>query len=224
MSDLVSVVIPTRNRPEQAQACVDRCRHVSRGYDVEIIVVTEDMATVRAMAGTSARVCRSETPLTAPQAWHLGAKIAKGDVLVLGADDLWFFHGWVGETLDCMAAFPDGAGVVGFNDLARDGNDLATHWAVHRRFAVEHLGGSLYPPCYRHYFGDNEVNARAKRWERFVWARYAIVEHRHPIFGKANVDSLYLEKQAWFEDDRALFEARAKVNFPNVWQPALAAQ
>jgi glycosyltransferase involved in cell wall biosynthesis len=216
-----TVVMPTRGRAARAAACVERLLHVSRGYDVKVIVVTDDPATMAACMGRDRHVLFQVERTTAPVAWNAGAACATSDVLVLGADDLWFGHGWIGETLDRMQDFPDGAGLIGFNDLARDGRELATHWAVQRAFAQEHLGGILYPPCYQHCFGDNEVTARAKAAGRFIWAQCALVEHRHPAFAKAAVDDLYVEKLQTMDADRALFAWRQEHGFPDTWKPVL---
>lgn len=217
----VSVVVATRGRAGQAAACIERLLHASRGYRVEVIVVTDDPLTFAATDCLATRVILSAERTPAPAGWHQGAALARADVLALGADDLWYGHGWIGETLDRLADFPDGEGLVGFNDLGRDGNELATHWAVSRGFARKHLGGALYPPCYQHYYGDNEVTARAKAAGRFQWAHYALVEHRHPAFGKAAVDAGYALASRVMEADRRLFEQRQAMGFPDVWEPAV---
>jgi glycosyltransferase involved in cell wall biosynthesis len=208
---LVSIILPTRERPEQAQRCVDRFRATTRGYDVELVVVTDDPAT-----GTQGCDLIRTPPMSALDAWNYGATQASGDILVLAADDLWPFHGWLGETLERMADFPDArGGMIGFNDLARDGRALATHWAITRAAAVAWNGGVLVPPCYHHYFCDNEVTARLKRAGRYIWAANAVVEHRHPAWNKAEADALYLSKVPLMDADRAIFEQRQEAGFPD---------
>lgn len=216
-----SVVVPSRGRAQQAAEMVERLLHASRGYRVEVIVVTDDVQTFAATDNLATRVVLQQERTSAPLAWHAGAAVSRADVLVLGADDLWFGHGWLGETLDRLADFPDGEGLVGFNDLARDGNELATHWAVSRTFARKRLGGALYPPCYQHYCGDNEMTARAKAAGRFKWAQFALVEHRHPLFGKAEVDGLYVEKAPMLDADRHLFNWRQEQGWPEAWEGVL---
>lgn len=215
-----SVVMPSRGRAQQAAECVERLLHASRGYRVEVIVVTDDVQTFAATDNLATRVILQRERTSAPMAWHEGAAAARADVLVLGADDLWFGHGWLGETLDRMADFPDGEGLVGFNDLARNGNELATHWAVHRAFARKRCGGALYPPCYQHFCGDDEMTARAKAAGRFTWAQFALVEHRHPLFLKAELDVTYLENGPRLEADRQLFAWRQEQGWPEAWEAA----
>jgi glycosyltransferase involved in cell wall biosynthesis len=213
---VVSVIIPSRERAAQAARCVERCLATSRGYDLEVIAVSDaDPETARLCEAAGARVLLAAERLRAIACWNWGASEALGDVLVLGADDLWFCHGWIGEMLERMAEFPDGDGLVGFNDLHFNGKILATHFAVSRGFAIQHLGGVLVTPSYRHYYCDNEANVRAKRAGRFVWAERCLVEHRHPMNGKATWDSIYESTKPLLEMDKLIYEARARAGFPD---------
>lgn len=208
---LVSIIMPTRERPKQALRCINRFWQTTRGYDVEIIVLTDDPATVAVMP-----MLDLEPRSSALELWNHGARQASGDVLVLAADDLWPFHGWLGETLERMGDFPDArGGMIGFNDLGRDGSALATHWAITRAAAIAWNGGVLVPPCYHHYFVDNEVTERLRRADRYIWATNAIVEHRHPAFGKAQADALYLAKLPLMDVDGAIFRQRQAAGFPD---------
>lgn len=217
----VSVILPSRERPEQLRKCIERLFHTalwSTQYDLEVVgVVDGDPATEQVLHafGPPVQVLSSPERMGALLAWNWGVSAATGDVLVLAADDVWFYHGWLNEALDRLAELPNGDGLVGFNDLARDGNELATHFLVSRRFAVEHLGGCLVTPRYHHYFCDNEANERAKRAGRFVWAFNAVVEHRHAAWGKAPVDGVYSAVSGWLDEDRNLFMARQAAGFPD---------
>lgn len=219
----VSVILPTRERPEQARRCLERLWQTAVGYDVEAVaVVDQDESTVAAISGAGlGRVIALPERVGAVRAWNIGATAASGDVLVLAADDLWWFHGWVGEMLEQMARFPTGDGMVGFNDLAQDGNILATHYAVSRRFAIEHFGGVLVCPHYRQYFVDNEATARARRANRYIWAQNAVVEHRHPCWRKAELDGLYTASSQFMKVDGETFVRRRTAGFPNDYDAVL---
>ncbi len=219
---MVSVVLPTKGRAAQAARCVERFLQTSRGYGVEVVVVTdEDPETVAACRDSGALVLDPPVSRGAIWAWNFGAAIAEGDVLVLGADDLWPMHGWCGEMLERMAAFPEGDGLVGFNDLARRGEELATHYAMSRRYCARYNGGVLACPKYRHFYIDNEANARAKRAGRFVWAEFAVLEHRHPAWQKAPVDAGYAARQPWIDGDAQTFFERAQAGFPDDFDPVV---
>lgn len=214
---LVSIILPTRERPEQARRCIDRFWQTTRGYDVEVIALTDDpqMHVTEGRPGSCLLRFVDERK-TALELWNMGAELANGDILVLAADDVWPFHGWLGETLERMADFPDArGGMIGFNDLGRDGRALATHWAITRAAAIAWNGGVLVPPVYHHFFCDNEVTERLKRAGRYIWASNAVVEHRHPAWNKGQVDALYLNKVPLLDVDRATFERRQAADFPD---------
>jgi hypothetical protein len=65
---------------------------------------------------------------------------------------------------------------------------------------------------YRHNFVDDEIVTAAK--QRGVWqmALGSVVEHLHPVFGKAEDDEVYqLGKSCW-EADWELFKQRRAAN------------
>lgn len=218
----VSVVMPTQARAEQAVRCVERLRQTARGYDLEVVAVADDdEVSAAALAPVADAVILTPGRVGPVAGWNLGAEVASGDVLVLGADDLWAFHGWVGEMLERMAEFPDGDGMVGFNDLAQDGDVLATHYAVSRRFAREHFGGVLVCPHYQSYYVDVEATARGKRAGRYTWAQNAVLEHRHWLWRKAACDGLYVERAPLMATDEALFRRRMLAGWPDDFERVL---
>lgn len=226
----VSVILPSSWRVERLVSCVERLWATVRGFDVECIVVTEDedsSTALRSAQNDRLRVVElpqwfGEWRPRALEAWNLGASVATGTVLVLGADDLWWFHGWIGEMMEQMAGLPDGEGMVGFNDLHHDGNRLSTHFAVGRQFAIETLGGCLVCPRYQHYYVDQEAMARAKRAGRFTWASNAVVEHLHPVFKTAPTDRLYEGTKRFFDADSEMFLARARLGWPDDFEAVIA--
>lgn len=77
----------------------------------------------------------------------------------------------------------------------------------------------MYCPAYRHYFGDMEITVRARRDGYLAYAEDAVVEHLHPLWDKAEGDEIYSLAQSFYEDDKAVYEAREKEGFPNVHKP-----
>lgn len=233
MDRRVSVVIPSTGRLAQLADCVERLWATSRGFDVECIVVTDDPKTWQWGSGVVGQHGHGTLRMLqlsdqngawrprALEAWNLGAGWSTGTVLVLGADDLWWFHGWIGEMMETMAEFPDGEGMVGLNDLAHDGNKLSTHFAVGREFARQHFGGVLVCPQYHHFYVDQEAMQRAKRAGRFVWAQNAVAEHVHPDLRKAETDELYERTRVFLEEDGDLFFRRAQAGWPDDFRPTI---
>jgi hypothetical protein len=220
----VSVIIPTRDRAQQAEACMRQYRLTTAGCCVEIIAVIEadDHVSAAVLAGVADKVLRYSGPRSALAAWNLGASDAAGDVLVLGADDTWPHDGWLDAALAALATLPDGDGLVGFNDGTRtDGATFAGHFMVSRQFAIDHLGGVLLPPVYHHYYCDQEACQRAQRAGRYAYSAGALVEHRHPDFGKAERDAIYQYAAPFMAEDRALYLQRQAAGFPDDFPPVL---
>lgn len=136
--------------------------------------------------------------------------------MFLVGDDVLFQPGWLDHAQ--YVAHQYGGEVVGTNDLGNPrvmAGDHATHLLVSRRYVAETgatFDGAPDLVCgpYGHWFVDDELVAAAK--ERGVWqmALGSIIEHMHPLFGKGQVDEVYIKGQSSAEADRALFEQRAR--------------
>jgi len=131
--------------------------------------------------------------------------------LLLVGDDVKFHKGWLDQAM--ATAAETGAAVVGTNDLGNPAvlaGAHATHMLIRRRY-VEKSGASLDGPgivChegYRHWYVDNEIVELARK--RDVWAPClaAHIEHLHPLFGKGEVDEVYMIGQRAVEADKALW-------------------
>jgi hypothetical protein len=112
------------------------------------------------------------------------------------------------------------ASVVGTNDLANArvlAGEHATHLLIRRSY-VDDVGSSWDGPKilahegYRHNFVDDELVTAAK--QRGVWqmALGSVVEHHHPVFGKADDDDVYQLGQSFWETDWELYKQRLEAN------------
>ena len=136
----VSVVMPTLGRAAQAARCIRGLFETASGYAVECIVVcrtddTETPAAVRDIPGVIVLQRDQDDPITA---WNQGAEIARGEWLVLGADDVVFGRGLAAS---CVRS---GDGWQGFH---WPGRRQLLH-ALFRRAGA--LGGALHgePPAF----------------------------------------------------------------------------
>lgn len=132
----------------------------------------------------------------------------------LCGDDVRFHPGWLDHALD--AARRTGAKVVGTNDLANSRatrGDHATHMLIAADY-IRDVGASWDGPgvvChegYRHWFVDDEIVTAAK--QRGVWTPClaSVVEHLHPIAGKAADDDVYRLGRSEADADRRRFTRR----------------
>jgi hypothetical protein len=134
-------------------------------------------------------------------------------VFVTG-DDVTFRAGWLDHA---QAVAGDRFHVVGTNDLSNPrvtSGEHATHMLIRRSY-IDETGASWDGPknvChegYRHWYVDDEMVLASK--QRNVWAMAlgSVVEHHHPLFGKADNDEVYELGQSFSAQDRKLFEERA---------------
>lgn len=213
---MVSIIIPSLNRPLQLQRCIHRLIETSQSHLIEIICVldTGDDDSAHAVSQLAVEVLAVTAGASPVEKWNAGASIAKGGHLVFAADDLYWGMGWLAKAVQALSVL-GGSGMVGFNDLAQDGNALATHFLVTRDYAVGSWGGVLAVPHYRSYFCDVEATERAIRDNRYIFAEDAIVEHRHYLWGKAAVDSTYRLSERNIVSDKAIYHRRRERGFPN---------
>ena len=214
MTPVISFIFPTR-RPDRLAVALASFHDTTATYDVEALVVA-DLPDVHEALNGMAHLCVTE-PLTAPQAWNLGAAASKAQWFGLGADDLLFHPGWL-EAVWPLLQEP--WGIIGLDDGADSFNRLgwATHWLVSRNFCLTHMGGVMVPPVYAHGMVDVEVCQLAQRLGLFTYAPDALVEHLHPDWDKAERDALY---ERDLRDDKRLFNIRAYRGFPVTWEPQL---
>jgi hypothetical protein len=131
-------------------------------------------------------------------------------------DDCRFHPGWLDQQQ--LIARLYNAKVIGSNDLANqrviDG-DHATHWMISREY-IDEVGASWDGPGivahegYRHWFVDDEIVTAAKVRGVFQSALGAVIEHFHPIAGKAEMDEIYEKNDRYASQDQDLFVKRAK--------------
>lgn len=138
-------------------------------------------------------------------------------ILVVG-DDVVFRPGWLDHAQHVAKAYH--AEVVATNDLANPrvmAGEHATHPMISRHY-IEEEGASWDGPgvvChegYRHWFCDDEIVAKARQRGVFQAALGAIVEHYHPISGKADMDEVYERNDRYASQDRDLFRKRLAAN------------
>lgn len=136
--------------------------------------------------------------------------------LFVVGDDVRFHPGWLSNALGHAAHFS----VIGTNDLCTGRvvtGQHATHFLIARDY-VDTVGASWDGPgvvChegYRHWFVDDELVGAAK--QRGVWfpALCSIVEHLHPLVGKAVEDDVYELGRRHAAQDQQTFTERAKAH------------
>jgi len=219
---MVSVLLATTGRPDMAEACVSRVLQTTEGHEVEVVAAVDaDPVTADRLLELGAEVAYSPTLRGPSRAWNAALGKARGDQLVLAADDLEWGEGWLTEALAALEGFPGGWGFVGFND-GHWGAELSTHFLVSRRLIVEEFGGVIAWECYHHSFNDLEANERARRAGRYVWCEGAFVYHRHWIFGERPQDETDARLLGLHEESERRYHERRAAGFPNDFEAVIA--
>lgn len=204
------VIVPMLGRAEQVPrlvaslaASTDRARPL-------FVVTDTDTAVLNAV--------RDHDHMIVPPARRgdYGRKINTGithsnePLIFTGAIDLHFHPGW----LDIAQAHLDERiQVVGTNDLTNERTAVghSTHTLVTRDYTARGLiDGQKGLLCeqYLHEYVDDEMIGTAQRRRAYAHAPDAIVEHLHPMAGKAEWDATYLAMRDRMRQDRLLFTRR----------------
>lgn len=215
--ETISVVCPTRNRPEllrrlwqsakdTASVMPEFCTYIDND-DVLSVPVCQELGIKY----------RQGAPKVYTQNYNEAAVSATGSIFFDVADDFIFREkDW---DLKVIAEFDKSDDklilVHGFDGT--EGPENATHFFVHRHW-VDTLG-YLFPPYFRWANADVWMTRVAKMIGRQVYLEVILAEHMHLCQGKAKIDSTYAEasdrirKYAWADiaDYHSLAERKADI-------------
>lgn len=207
------VIIPVYRRPANAApfmasltASTDKARALA--------VATEgDDDTITAWREAGADVLTVDAVPFAPKV-NAGYRATDEPWLFVCGDDVAFHPGWLDQAQ--QLANVTGAHLVATNDQLNQAVRMgrhATHPLIRRTWIDTHGAswdgpGTVTHEGYRHWWVDNEWTAVARQAGVFAYAPLAVVEHLHPLAGKAAIDDVYELGQKQADADRALFEKR----------------
>ena len=210
----VTVIVPVVDRPQNAEPFM-RSLHASTGL-ATVIAVTEadDVETQDAWLKAGAGLVLSTDVKSFADKVNEAVQHVNTSRLFIVGDDVRFHRGWYDEAL--QVAKSQRCDVVGTNDLFNPrvlAGEHATHMLISTDYVLEQ-GASWDGPgkvChggYRHWFVDDEIVTVAKQRNTFTVALGSIVEHLHPLAGKADDDEVYRKGQRHAEKDKVLFFTR----------------
>lgn len=211
MAELV-VVIPSRRRPAAVAELAQQCQRTCTADTVLLVVVDQDDPTLpeyQAPAGTTVHFTWAPPDSGHVGAINWGASVALDGfapyaIAKLDDDHRPRTHGW--DSLLLAELRDMGTGIAYGNDLLQ-GKNLPTAPVISADIVT--ALGYMGPPSLRHLYVDNfwaELGAQA---ECLRYAPNVIVEHLHPIAGKAEWDEGYRRANApeAYEQDSAAYEA-----------------
>lgn len=213
---MISILLATADRPEMVEAFIGSLKDTTKGHEIELVAAVDgDADSALTLQRAGAIVDYREKHRGCSRAWNDALALSTGDPVVLAADDLHFEDGWLDAALAKLAEFPEGWGMVGFND-GHHGEELSTHYLMSRRFVVEVLGGVVAWPCYGHSFNDTEANERARAADRYAWCEEARVGHSHWLFGGRPMDETDNRAIGAHAESERIFKQRQAEGFPDI--------
>lgn len=211
-----AVVVPVLNRPQNARPFVESLR-ASTGL-ARIVPVIE-AGDPESWAAWVAMGCEPllATGHTFAEKVNQGARETGEPWVLIVGDDVRFHPGW----LDAAEfAGGDRFDVVGTNDMGLADvirGDHATHILIRRTY-IDEVGASWDGPGlvahegYAHWFVDNEIVTAAKQRDTWISAGRSVIEHLHPLWGKAPEDDTYRHGQSSRFTDEDLYRQRLADN------------
>lgn len=198
MTPKVAILIPAM-RPQLIGALVENIQQVTpEPHHIYVMTNVEEVR--EALEPYDVTVWMDEL-----QSWgrRLNAMYLRTDepYMFLGADDIWFWEGWLRPAL---AQIQGANGVVTVNDQMNPSGTLAL---VSREYIDSESGcmdqpGVIIHPGYRHNYSETELFLTAKYRGRWSYCIQSIVEHRHFLIGAAEIDDVYQIGIDHYGDDK----------------------
>lgn len=222
---MISIILPTCHRPNVLRNMLNSFKETTRGYDVEVIaMIDDDKESANIAVDYGCFLDYSKSRRNVLYLWNEGLRLCSGDLIHPAMDDLIYHEDWLKYGLESHAEKLGSCGVIGFNDLAYNGNtQVATQFMFDREYCRKYMGGVIAPPVYNYLWIDVEINERAKMAGKFYWDERAIVEHRHSAHGKREYDEHdeWKDKNQIAQKDKEIFEDRRARGFPLEWTPMI---
>lgn len=207
-----AVIVPVLNRPANARPFVESLRASTGLARIVPVIEADDVESWDAWLEMGVLPLLADGHTFAEKV-NQGARETDEPWLLIVGDDVRFHPGWLDAA---QFAAGDRYDVVGTNDMGNPRvvrGEHATHILLRRSY-VEKVGASWDGPGivahegYRHWFVDDEIVTCAKQRDTWVSAGASIIEHLHPLWGKAVEDDTYLHGQESRFTDEALWQQR----------------
>lgn len=208
----LTILVPVLGRPHRVAPFLDSARKGTPGAEVLFIADPADYGTHDALEAAGAEWFTVEGGYA--KKINEGVRRSSSPLIFTAADDLDFHSGWFAKAKACLG---DGIEVVGVNDLCAArvmAGEHATHFLMTRAYAeTPCLDASPGPfsESYTHWYCDDELVATARYRNAIAFATDAVVEHLHPMVGKAEDDATYQLGRKNRKLDQKMFKRRSSL-------------
>lgn len=195
----LSVLLPTRQRPQQLVRMTDSIRETARlPENLEVVVYVDDDddsydGVDLGLKTTWVRGPRSHEGLVNLSVmWNRCYAASSGDILMHCGDDIIFRSpDWDVVVRSAFEAVEDKILFAFGRDGIQDANNFGTHGFIHRRW-IDAVG-YLFPPLFVSDYNDTFLNDVSKLIGRHQPIEI-YTEHMHYIAGKADIDQNTAER------------------------------
>lgn len=212
------VRMPTRGRPALALEALAAYRNKAGcAVQIEVVIDSDDetMQSAEVLQRLHALECTvtSEFYLSKIEAVN-GGRVKEWDVLLLASDDMVpVADDYALRVLAAMEQhWPHLDGALYFDD-GFQGRGLCTLPIIGRRLYNQF--GYVYHPHYKSLFCDLEQTELWTQLGRLTYVDEKIIEHRHHIWGKAEIDATYERNDALEGVDKETYERRKALCQPH---------
>lgn len=215
----VAILIPVLGRPQHVPRLLANIATTTpEPHRVLFIADTEDLAEIKALdaAGADYITRDRDQPRNYAAKINCGYHATTEPFVFTGADDLNFHRDWFSRAL---AWAHDHIGVIGTNDIANPrvmNGTHSTHSLVRRSYVETQSGvidtpDTVYCELYGHEYTDDELVQTAMFRGVYAHAFDSIVEHLHPMVGKAEDDATYRKGRSRTVESQRTFIRRSRM-------------
>lgn len=193
---MISLIHPSRGRPEQARKAYDEWLQNSAGdfeYFISIDTLDPKHAQYYQLFDEECILLNNNRSIV--DAVNVAAKQSTGDIIVVMSDDFGCPRNW-DEWIELEFKGVETPQLLHVHDTIQF--EICTLPILNRQFYDR--VGYVYYGQYFSMFADNDLTDVAKKLGAYVPAKHLTFEHRHYVNGKAKLDATYQRensKEAW---------------------------
>lgn len=206
----IDLIIPTRYRLQKLERCMRSIPAIANGIPIRVTVVCDgDQATARYLLAepNSIRVIHVKEHSGSVYCRNLVSQTIE-DALLYATDDIEFKQNSIAMATKAMEKhFPDGDGVIGFNQINAKRFSIAGVALMGQKFLRRYPDRKFLFPGYFH-FSCQEIEFLGKKLGKIVLAKKAHIIHYHPSFMKGESDDTHREARKYRKIDRKLSNQR----------------
>ena len=215
---MISVVLPSRDRPDGLLRSINSLLATMPGQELEIVVVLDepDAASHEAVRAAALPQVSVVTVGADHLGWpgkkfNAGYRATRGEWILSATDDIEFKAGW----LEGALALAETYSVIGLFSDEPQGHGAAMLFLTRRDYVETVQRGYLAMPFYRIWYSDMEVAERARALDQYADLQEPALTHHHPGLGVGVDDHIYQLATQYVGQDEATYRRRKAAGYPD---------